>query len=347
MKIPHIKDAGLFVLLAAILVSLATFVKSSNEKKFSVSWNTMGTVVSVSGENGNHVEKTADEAKAVFGTYERLLSAWNENSELRKISKDAGSGKTHEITPSVSGVYKTAFEVMKTSGGAFNPLIGNVMKLWGFNGGKALRVPAGKEIANLPFSPRDVFFDGARIRLEKKGMSLDLGAIAKGAAVDRVAENVAKTLPGAEVAVNLGGNVKNLGKKPRKIGVRNPFGGGYAATLVLSGGEAVATSGNYERFVEMDGVRYAHIFDGRTGSPVTNGVAAVTVVSKSATLADALSTTLFVLGPKEGSRLLASRYPDVAALWISVSNEWTMTPQMEKICKKERQPNRAIAVPSR
>ena len=97
----------------------------------------------------------------------------------------------------------------------------------------------------------------------------------------------------------------------------------------------------------MGGVRYAHIFDGRTGSPVTNGVAAVTVVSKSATLADALSTTLFVLGPKDGSRLLASRYPDVAALWISVSNEWTMTPQMEKICKKERQPNRAIAVPSR
>jgi thiamine biosynthesis lipoprotein len=97
--------------------------------------------------------------------------------------------------------------------------------------------------------------------------------------------------------------------------VRNPFGTGYAATITLTNGEAVATSGNYERFVERDGVRYSHILDGRTGEPTT-GIAGVTVIASSATLADGLSTTLFVLGPEEGMRFLEKWHPGVAVLWI-------------------------------
>ena len=84
---------------------------------------------------------------------------------------------------------------------------------------------------------------------------------------------------------------------------------------MLTNGEAVATSGNYERFVERDGVRYSHILDGRTGEPVT-GIAGVTVIAPSATLADGLSTTMFVLGPEEGMRFLGQWHPDIAALWI-------------------------------
>ena len=97
--------------------------------------------------------------------------------------------------------------------------------------------------------------------------------------------------------------------------MRNPFGQGYAATITLTNGEAVATSGNYERFVEKNGVRYSHILDGRTGEPTT-GIAGVTVIAPSAALADGLSTTLFVLGPDDGMRFLAKWHPGIAALWI-------------------------------
>ena len=103
--------------------------------------------------------------------------------------------------------------------------------------------------------------------------------------------------------------------------MRNPFGDGYAAVVTLTDGESVATSGNYERFVERDGVRYSHILDGRTGEPVS-GIAGVTVVTPAALgamLADGLSTTLFVLGPKEGARFLrehAEAYGAAQALWI-------------------------------
>ena len=126
--------------------------------------------------------------------------------------------------------------------------------------------------------------------------------------------------PFAGLLVDLGGNLRVV-RGDWRTGVRNPFGDGYAAVITLTDGESVATSGNYERFVERDGVRYSHILDGRTGEPVT-GIAGVTVVTPpalGATLADGLSTTLFVLGPKEGARFLrehAEAYGAAQALWI-------------------------------
>ena len=110
-----------------------------------------------------------------------------------------------------------------------------------------------------------------------------------------------------------------------RTGVRNPFDQGYAATIVLTNGEAVATSGNYERFVVQNGVRRSHIIDGRTGEPVT-GMAGVTVVAPTAMLADGLSTTLFVLGPEAGERFLAKWHHDVLALWIPD------TPESPTVC---------------
>ena len=148
----------------------------------------------------------------------------------------------------------------------------------------------------------------------------DLGAIAKGFAVDAACRTLSPDIPCAGLLVDLGGNLRAV-RGSWRTGVRNPFGDGYAAVVTLTDGESVATSGNYERFVERDGVRYSHILDGRTGEPVS-GIAGVTVVTPAAlgaTLADGLSTTLFVLGPKEGARFLrehAEAYGAAQALWI-------------------------------
>ena len=142
--------------------------------------------------------------------------------------------------------------------------------------------------------------------------TLDLGAIAKGFAVDLAAERI-DVSRGVAALVDLGGNVKAV-KGSWRTGVKNPNGNGFAATVDLRDGDALATSATY--------FRGEHIYDGRTGRPVTNGVASVTVLCGSAMMADGLSTTLFVLGPDEGRTFLDKHLPElmgerkVEALWI-------------------------------
>ena len=142
--------------------------------------------------------------------------------------------------------------------------------------------------------------------------TLDLGAIAKGFAVDLAAGRVAVPEGGAAL-VDLGGNVKAV-KGSWRTGVRDPGGNGFAASVELREGEALATSATY--------FRGNHIYDGRTGRPADVGVASVTVLCRSAMLADGLSTALFVLGPEEGRAFLAARLDslgcggEVAVLWL-------------------------------
>ena len=187
-----------------------------------------------------------------------------------------GADALPQVPPDVRPCYAFAFDLKRQSDGAFDPVIGEALRRTGFT-----------RVSNV-----------------------DLGAVAKGFAVDRAWEK----LKDGDLLLDLGGNLRVVGGTWR-TGVRNPFGPGYAAVIALTNGEAIATSGNYERFVEKNGVRYSHILDGRTGESVT-GIAGVTVVAPSAMLADGLSTTLFVLGPKDGIRFLKTWSPDVPALWI-------------------------------
>jgi|GEM_PF-1835245 len=144
--------------------------------------------------------------------------------------------------------------------------------------------------------------------------TLDLGAIAKGFAVDRLESTLKTVRPvRTDCLIDLGGNLKAL-RGSWRTGVRDPFGGGFAAVVELREGEALATSATY--------YRGSHIYDGRTGLAVSNGVASVTVLCSSAMWADGLSTTLFVLGPEEGKKFLDEKLKllvgdmAVSALWI-------------------------------
>ena len=148
--------------------------------------------------------------------------------------------------------------------------------------------------------------------------TFDLGAIAKGFAVD-LASSMAPGVGPIDAIIDLGGNLKALRSeggthKPWRTGVRDPFGDGFAAVVDLHEGEALATSATY--------YRGSHIYDGRTGLAVSNGVASVTVLCNSAMWADGLSTTLFVLGPEEGKKFLDDKLKllvgdmEVSALWI-------------------------------
>ena len=154
------------------------------------------------------------------------------------------------------------------------------------------------------------------------GAELDFGAIAKGYAVDLAYERLVES-GFTDFLINLGGNIRvcgspEPGRKEWNVAVRDPSGRRPPSLLPrpLRSGEAVATSGSYERFIEIDGRRFSHIIDPRTGHPVDNGLGSVSVIAPSAMMADAYSTTLFVLGREQGAAFLAKR-PQCTVLFIS------------------------------
>jgi thiamine biosynthesis lipoprotein len=256
-----------------------------------VEWPVMGTLAGLTFRGGDAAAQDAmrETVQRTYTHLEQLLSAWNPDSELCLLARAENTNAFARASPETRPCYRAALDLAAASGNAFNPRVGARMRELGFSHGQH-------------------FCD------------FDLGAIAKGFAVDAACRALPLDVPCAGLLVDLGGNLRAV-RGSWRTGVRNPFGDGYAAVVTLTDGESVATSGNYERFVERDGVRYSHILDGRTGEPVS-GIAGVTVVTPAtlgATLADGLSTTLFVLGPKEGARFLrehAEAYGAAQALWI-------------------------------
>jgi len=292
-----------------------------------VQWLTMGTFAAVQCADHATAPQARDIAQAVFDGLDADLSVWKPESPISAVNRAAGTPAALPASPAFAAVLRAALDTAALSDGAFNPLIGPVMRAWGFNGADAR--PAPPEPAELAAALaladwRSVAFTpsptGATVRLPVAGMRLDLGAAAKGYAVDLAWERL--TSAGyTNLLVDLGGNLRALGEAAPgrggwRTGVRNPFSGDSAilASFLLRSGEAVATSGNYERFIEINGVRYAHIMDGRTATPVT-GMAGVTVTAPDALTADILSTTLFILGPQKGIALLR-QHPGCEVAWI-------------------------------
>lgn len=288
-------------------------------------WLTMGTVAAVQCADRAAADRARDIARSAFDDIDRELSAWREDSLLNAVNRAAGSETATPVSPAFADLTRAALRFCGESGGAFNPLIGPVMRAWGFRAADRLPSPPPPETLAAALALADwrlillTDADPPALRLPLPGMELDLGAIAKGHAVDLAWQRLAAA-GHTNLLVDLGGNLRALGEAAPgrggwRTGVRDPFvRGTLAATFLLRCGEAVATSGNYERFVEIGGVRHAHIMDPRTARPVT-GMAGATVVAPDALTADALSTALFILGPEKGADLLR-RHPGSEALWI-------------------------------
>lgn len=258
---------------------------------------------------------------------EDVLEPLKGNGYLKKVN-DAPSGVWHEMNPDIRTVLTRSKYYHELSGGVFDPTIGPVKWLWDFeNGG---RIPRGDSLnAALGLVGLDrVEIRDNRFRFTVRGMKLDFGAIAKGYAVDRMAGvlrgNGVKT-----ALINAGGNILTIGRKPDNknwvIGVRHPRREGPVLVDPVPN-IAVATSGDYERFFVRDGVRYHHILDPATGYPARESISA-TIWTSNGMDADALSTTLFILGPEAGVRFAEKL--KVEALIYSEKNgriETAMTP---------------------
>jgi len=269
---------------------------------------------------------------------DRIFSANRDDSELARINAGAGLEPV-QVSPELFAVLDRALYFAEASGGAFDPTVGPLVKLWGI----------GTETPHQPTEPellaaldlvnwRDLELRAAETAadtsartafLKRRGMALDLGAIAKGYAADELTrilreENVPRAL------IDLGGNIYIWGKrkdgKPWRVGVQDPLSerGNSAGVLELAGDLSVVSSGIYERyFTGSDGQRYHHILDltgfqgfrGPKGYPVENGILAVTVIAASSMDADALSTSCFALGYEKGAALAAANGAEVLFIY--------------------------------
>jgi len=269
----------------------------------------MGTLATVrcwSDEAPGAVE-AANAAFAAFQVVDSLMSTWRDDSALSTLNQ-AAPGAWVDVGGPVVEVLTTAVEISRLSGGTYDPTVLPLVVLWGFRGGEVGR-PLDEDLRAcldlVDYEALQIDPAGGRARLMRAGMSVDLGGIAKGYALDRAAEAM-RNAGATGGYMDLGGNILVFGEGPaHEVGVLGPQGDQVLATLPLTDG-SVATSGQYENFLMIDGVPHGHILDPRSGLPVPGGLS-VTVLADRAMIADALATAAVVLGPKSGLRLLESQ----------------------------------------
>ena len=232
---------------------------------------------------------------------EKLFSVTDEDSDIEQINDNAGD-KAVTVSADTLALLKAGKQLGKATNNAFDMAIYPIVKAWGFTENE-YTIPTQETLdALLPLTKiSDVTIDedASTVYLEKEGMAVDLGGIAKGYASDKLAELLKKK--GVKSAwLSLGGNVCAIGTKPDgspwRIAVQNPADeNDYVGVVEISDACAV-TSGGYQRYFEENGKKYHHIIDPATGKPAESGLTSVTIICKDGTKADALSTALYVMG---------------------------------------------------
>ena len=245
-------------------------------------------------------------AEAEVRRIETRYSRYRDDSELARINRVAAAGGVTEIDAETAGLIAYAKACFQSSAGAFDITSGLLRQAWKFSGA---RLPEQSEIdALLPRIGLDkVGLSDGRLSFAQAGMELDLGGLGKEYAADRAAE-VCRELEARHGFVDLGGDIRVIGPQadgqPWRIGIRDPRGAtAVVAQVALSGG-ALATSGDYERFIAVDGRRYCHLLDPRTGWPA-RGLSSVTVISERCLVAGSLATSAMLKGG-EGTAWLES-----------------------------------------
>ncbi|MCC6623914.1 MAG: FAD:protein FMN transferase [Deltaproteobacteria bacterium] len=282
------------------------------------------------------IEAAMGAVKAVFAEVERTANEWQDGSPLAAVNARAG-GEAVVVPPDLLALVQRSVAVGRLTDGAFDPTWAALWGTWRFKG-EGLVVPPADLIAarRRLIDYRRVEIDAARgtLRLPEAGMKLGLGGIAKGHALDLAAARL-RALGVTRFLLSAGGQVYAAGDhdgRPWRVGLRDPRGLPDDSFATLEVRDAsVSTSGDYERFFVADGVRHHHILDPRTGYP-SRGARAATVICDDATLADALSTALMVLGPEAGlaviARVAASEGRVIEAVVVDAAGRVHTTPGM-------------------
>lgn len=230
-----------------------------------------------------------------------MLSTGKETSEVSRLNR---SGEA-VLSPTMANLIKRSKAIYNKTDGLFDITIYPLMELWGFST-KNYKVPSGKEIAEklklVGFDKIDFNEETRKISFKNKGMEIDFGGIGKGYITDELVKILTDEKVESAI-INLGGNVFGFRKKPDgslwNIAIRDPNEPDKYMAAIRLEDSAVITSGGYERYFEENGIIYHHILDPRTGKPSDSRLKSVSIISKDGTLADALSTSLFIMGEEK------------------------------------------------
>jgi thiamine biosynthesis lipoprotein len=264
-----------------------------------------------------------DAAYAEVDRLVALVSEWIPASDISRVNAAAGSSIGVQVAPETFTLVAKSVEIGNLTSGAFDVTFLPLGRAWDFKRTPPV-VPAPEVIARARarVDYRRIVLDPAAhtVALADSGMAMGLGGIAQGYIADRVAELI-RSHGFSDFVIDVSGDLRvdgRVGGHPWRVGIQDPRRRGQVvASLPLADGISVVTSGDYERYFEVEGRRYHHIMDPATGYPAM-GCQSVTVVSKDTGIADALATGLFVLGPERGLAL-AERLPDVEALIIDAN----------------------------
>ena len=299
------------LLLACLLLTACTADRTAEREFFA-----MDTLMRVKIWGSD----AADAVQQEVYRLEKLLSVTENSSDVALLN----CGGYKRISDETDELLHSALTISERTGGAFDPTVYPLVRLWGFTEATQ-RVPSQDELqaalSHIGIENVDAQDGFAEL---KNGAQLDFGGIAKGYAAERCSSILQAS--GVEAALlTLGGNVQAVGTKPDgtpwAIGIADPAQPEQSlATLRFTGSLALVTSGGYQRYFEKDGVRYHHILDPKTGMPAQSGLASVTVLAQSGTLADALSTALFVMGLDEATEFWRAS-DDFEAVFITDDGE--------------------------
>lgn len=311
----------------------------------------MGTVVqyAVYTTDTKSAEDTVTQLQEQLEDLEEGVLSWRvDGSQVAGLNAQAGSVEGVSVEPELYGYLKDIEKVAKESNGALDVTVGKVTALWNLDHWATADTQEQKKFV-LPEKEvleqalqhsgyEKILLQNGKIYLPE-GISLDLGAVGKGIACDRLKNEleVRKEISGAVISV--GGSVMTYGSKADgsawKVAIVHPREDGrFLGTLSVTGESYISTSGDYERFIEQDGKRYHHIMDPDTGYPVDNEICSVTIVSDKGLISDALSTACFVLGAEEGQKLAESLGAE--ALFVTKNQELVMTDGMKKIFEESK-----------
>lgn len=291
-------------ILSVVLLLFTVFCSAQQAYKRTLKLMGSRFDITVVADNQVQADANIDLAVAEITRIEKLISSWDPDSQTSAINKNAGIGPV-AVDGELYGLIERAVGLSKLTDGAFDISYASMDRIWKFDGSMT-HMPTEEEITSsvskVGFEKIILDPNKKTVFLKEKGVKIGFGAIGKGYAADRAKDLlVAKGVPSG--IINASGDMNTWGKQPNgqewKVAITNPMDKNKVFALLPITNGAVVTSGNYEKFVRFNGKRYSHIIDPRTGYP-SSGILSVTVFAPSAELADALATSVFVMGKETG-----------------------------------------------
>ncbi len=310
----------IILVIGVIFIVFTASACSNTERSVTRQSFALDTVITITTN-----EKDSDKISGAFSLlneYEKIFSRTNPESRLYLLNNGSA-----DISDDIADVLTFSLRMSRLTGGAFDVTVAPLVDLWNVKERKTPPTKAEIEEALTLVGYNEVSVNP----LNLSSRQLDMGAVAKGYIADKVADTFRKS--GIKKAIiDLGGNVVLIGEY--KVGIRDPFNPDDVFATITVKDKSAVTSGAYQRYFEYDGKRYHHIIDPRTGYPSDSGVASVTVISPSSMQADALSTSIFILG--KDSISLCDEFPDTDAFIIMEDGSVITTENFEEKYKLKK-----------